>query len=186
MTDHATQLPHVTPRITINRAGLWLFFLSETMLFSGILATRFSLLGTEVHEDVSQTIGLVITSILLASSYTALRAEHAASSGDRATCAKYLWLTLALGAVFVAGVAYEWAEAFDAFPASTEFGTVFFLMTGVHAFHVITGLIFLAILLNNARLGRYDDDAWPVEAGVKYWHFVDVVWVFFYPALYLI
>jgi len=175
-----------TPRLQINRLGLWLFMLSETMLFAGVLATRFSLLGTEVHEEVSQTIGLVITAILLASSYTAFRAEHAARNGDRAAVVRFLQLTLALGVVFVGGVAFEWAEAFDAFPASTEFGTIFFTMTGIHAFHVITGLVFLAILLGNCRSGRYDDDAWPVEAGVKYWHFVDVVWVFFYPALYLI
>jgi cytochrome c oxidase subunit III len=179
-------MEHATPRLKINRIGLWLFFLSETMLFAGVLTTRFSLLGTEVHEEVSQTIGLVITAILLASSYTAFRAEHAAHHGDQAGMVKYLSLTLLLGFVFVGGVAYEWIEAFDAFPPSTEFGTIFFTMTGIHAFHVLTGLIFLGLLWNNARRGRYADNAWPVEAGVKYWHFVDVVWVFFYPALYLI
>lgn len=177
---------HATPRLQINRVGLWLFFLSETMLFAGILATRFSLLGTRVDEEVSQTIGLVITAILLASSYTAFRAEHAAHRGDQAGMVRYLRLTLVLGLVFIGGVAFEWVEAFDAFGPGTEFGTIFFTMTGIHAFHVLTGLIFLGILWANARKGRYEDDAWPVEAGVKYWHFVDVVWVFFYPALYLI
>jgi len=175
-----------TPRIRINRFGLWLFFLSETVLFAGILTVRFRLLGTEVHEEISQTIGLIITGILLASSYTAFRAEHAARTGDQEALVRYLSLTLLLGLVFIGGVAFEWAEAFHAFPAGTEFGTVFFLMTGVHAFHVITGLLFLGILLRNARKGNYNDDSWPVEAGVKYWHFVDIVWVFFYPALYLI
>jgi len=187
MTEATTiQRTHGTSRIQINRVGLWLFFLSETMLFAGVLATRFSLLGTEVHEEVSQSIGLVITTILLASSYTAFRAEHAAHAGDHDAMMRYLKLTLGLGLLFLGGVAYEWAEAFETFPASTEFGTVFFTMTGIHAFHVITGLIFLAVLIGNARAGRYADDAWPVEAGVKYWHFVDIVWVFFYPALYLI
>ncbi|MDW3221053.1 MAG: heme-copper oxidase subunit III [Acidimicrobiales bacterium] len=173
-------------RLRLNRVGLWLFMASELMLFAGILATRFALLGTEVDEHVSQTIGLVITSILLASSYTAFRAEHAASHGDRAGTTRYLGLTLLLGAVFLGGVAIEWTEAFDAFPPGTEYGSIFFLMTGVHAFHVVTGLIFLGIVAGGARRGRYDEDPWPVEAGVKYWHFVDVVWVFFYPALYLI
>ena len=173
-------------RLSINRVGLWLFFLSEAMLFAGVLATRFTLVGTHVPEEASQAIGLVITSILLASSYTAFRAEHAARRGDRDGLIRYLRLTLALGTLFVAGVAIEWVEAFDAFPPSTEFGTVFFTMTGIHAFHVLTGLLFLAIIYGNARGGAYDDDTWPVEAGVKYWHFVDVVWVFFYPALYLL
>ncbi len=184
----STVLPaeHETPRITINRFGLWLFFLSESMLFAGLLVARFGLLGTEVNEEVSQSIGLLVTVILLASSYSALRAEQAAKARDRAGLVRWLTLTLVMGAIFLAGVAYEWVEAFDAFPTSTTFGTLFFTMTGVHAFHVITGLVFLLILLFNAKAGRYDEDSWPVEAGVKYWHFVDVVWVFFYPALYLI
>lgn len=186
MTTTAVPEGRVYSRLRINRIGLWLFMGSELMLFAGILATRFALLGTEVDEHVSQGIGLVITSILLASSYTAFRAEHAASSGDRAGLVRYVNLTLLLGGVFLAGVAVEWVEAFDAFPPGTEFGSIFFLMTGVHAFHVITGLIFLLLIAVNARRGHYDDDPWPVEAGVKYWHFVDVVWVFFYPALYLI
>ncbi len=185
VTD-APPLEHGVSRIKINRIGLWLFFLSEAMLFAGLIAIRFSLLGTEVDEAVSQSIGLVITVILLASSYTAFRAEHAAHKGDQAAMVQYLWATLILGTIFLGGVAFEWYEAFMEFPPGTAFGTVFFTMTGIHAFHVITGLIFLTVLIRNAKAGRYADDSWPVEAGVKYWHFVDIVWVFFYPVLYLI
>ncbi len=179
-------MEHGTPRVTINRFGLWLFFLSEAMIFAGLLMTRFSLLGKTVDDEVSQTIGLVITIILLASSYSAFRAEHAATTGDQAGLVRYLSITLALGVIFLGGVAYEWVEAFSAFPTGTVFGTVFFTMTGVYAFHVITGLVLLAVLLYNARAGKYADNSWPVEGGIKYWHFVDLVWVFFYPALYLI
>ena len=185
VTEHVP-FAYESRRLSINRIGLWLFFASETMLFAGLLVTRFSLAGTDVPAGVSQSIGLVITTILLLSSYTAFRAEYAAHQGDRAGLTRYLTLTLLLGIAFVAGVTIEWIEAFEAFPPSTEFGTVFFTMTGVHAFHVLTGLLFLAIIFGKARGGAYDDDAWPVEAGVKYWHFVDVVWVFFYPALYLL
>ena len=60
-------------------------------------------------------------------------------------------------------------------------------MTGLHAFHVLTGLLMLTIVLRRVKAGTVSADSpWPVEASVKYWHFVDVVWVFFYPALYLI
>jgi cytochrome c oxidase subunit 3 len=59
-------------------------------------------------------------------------------------------------------------------------------MTGMHAFHVLTGLIMLGLLYLNTRRGTIDAGHWGPEAVVKYWHFVDVVWVFFYPALYLI
>lgn len=173
-------------RLHINRVGLWLFIVSESMLFAGLLSIRFSLLGTEVHEEVSQSVGLLITSILLASSYTAYRAEHAARTHDREGLLRYTAMTIGLGLLFFAGVAIEWTFALEDFAPDTEFGTVFFTLTGVHAFHVMTGLVFLAIVYRNARAGAYDSDAWPVEAGVKYWHFVDVVWVFLYPALYLI
>jgi cytochrome c oxidase subunit 3 len=66
-------------------------------------------------------------------------------------------------------------------------GAVFYMMTGMHAFHVFTGLIFLALVWNNARKGIYSaEQHWGVEAAAVYWHFVDLVWIFFYPALYLI
>jgi cytochrome c oxidase subunit 3 len=61
------------------------------------------------------------------------------------------------------------------------------MMTGMHAFHVLTGVIFLLILLRNGARNLYSAEKhWAVEAGAVYWHFVDVVWIFFYPALYLI
>jgi cytochrome c oxidase subunit 3 len=93
--------------------------------------------------------------------------------------------TILLGIVFAAGVGVEWAEA--EFSRSESFGTVFFSMTGVHAAHVVSGIgLFLLIAAQMAR-GRYGPgDIWPVNGTVMYWHFVDVVWVFFYPALYLV
>jgi cytochrome c oxidase subunit 3 len=72
-------------------------------------------------------------------------------------------------------------------PAVGPLGGVFYMMTGMHAFHVLTGLIFLGIVWNNARKGLYTAEKhWGVEAAAVYWHFVDLVWIFFYPALYLI
>jgi len=166
---------------------MWLFILSESMLFAGLLLVRFSLLGTFTHEELSQITGLFITSILLLSSFTAYRAEHSMAKGDVATVRRYLLMTLGLGAVFTAGVAFEWYEALEAFPPSTIFGSVFFTMTGLHAFHVVSGLVMIAIVYRRLkRANLTSSDPWPVEASVKYWHFVDVVWVFFYPALYLI
>ena len=174
-------------RLAINRLGMWLFILSESMLFAGLLMVRFSLLGTDTAEELSQVAGLIITVILLLSSYTAYQAERSIRNGDLSHTKRYLMVTLGLGMVFTAGVAFEWYEALEAFPPSTPFGSVFFTMTGLHAFHVLTGLVILAIVYG--RIRRTDSsssDSWPVEASVKYWHFVDVVWVFFYPALYLL
>ena len=186
---HAAHGVHEAPakRLGINRLGLWFFILSESILFVGLLMVRFSLLGTYIHEELSQLIGLMITVILLASSFTAYQAERSMARGDLGATKRNLLITLGLGTVFIAGVAFEWHEALEAFPPSTVFGSVFFTMTGVHVFHVLTGLVMLAIV--HRRVRRHDTtstDSWPVEASVKYWHFVDVAWVFFYPALYMI
>lgn len=168
-----------------NQIGLWLFIASETMIFLGLLAARFYLQGTHVPDEANQVIALVITSILLLSSISAYTAESAHKHGNQTLFVRATRATIVLGFLFLVGVGFEWREAFEAFPPETSFGTVFFTMTGMHAFHVITGLIFLAIVLGRAK-AEPKGDPWPVEAGVKYWHFVDVVWVFFYPALYLI
>ncbi len=181
-----TATHHVTEeaRIATNRLALWLFILSESMLFLGLIAARFYLQGTFIPEEVDQVIGLVITSVLLASSFTAYRAEVFSRHGDdRQTLRNVRW-TVLLGVVFLIGVGFEWAEALHAFPPSAGFGTVFFTMTGMHAFHVLTGVGALTLLLLFGR--RRSLDPWGVEATVKYWHFVDVVWVFFYPILYLL
>ena len=91
---------------------------------------------------------------------------------------------LFFGAVFAVGVGMEWAEAFEYFPPATQFGSQFFTLTGLHAFHVLSGLIILALVLVNRKANARN--AWPVEGAVKYWHFVDLVWVVVYPTLYLV
>lgn len=174
-------------RLHLARVGLWLFILSESMIFVGLLAVRFYLQGFHVPDEADQAIGLGITAVLLVSSLTAYRAEAAVAAGDQRTFLRNLWATIGLGALFLVGVGFEWREALHAFPPSTGFGTVFFAMTGMHAFHVVTGLAFLAIVWVKARREAFGPHGyWPAEAAVKYWHFVDVVWVFFYPALYLV
>jgi len=174
-------------RLDINRIGLWLFIISEAGIFVALIFTRFYLLGLERSRELDQTIGLIITSILLVSSLTAYRAEAAIAHGDRNDFLRSTLLTVIFGVIFLAGVGFEWSQAFVHFPPSELFGTVFFTMTGMHAFHVITGLIMLGLLYLKGKKGSFSEhDYWGAEAVVKYWHFVDVVWVFFYPVLYLV
>lgn len=174
-------------RRTLNRIGLWLFIGSETFLFSALLSSRFFLQGLARPEELDQILGLVITIVLIMSSFTAYRAETYAFHGQREGVSRYLLFTLGLGILFLAGVGYEWSQAFSHFPPSTGYGTLFFTITGIHAFHVLTGLIALASVLWLGRAGRFTTgNTWPVEGTVKYWHFVDVAWVFIYPALYLV
>ncbi len=172
-------------RAKINQAGLWLFFLSETFLFSALATARFVIAGTSRPEELDQLLGLGITSILLVSSLTAYRSEVAIARGDRKAFQRNLLATIALGLVFVAGVGFEWSSA--EFELSDPFGTAFFSMTGVHAAHVVSGIGMLGLLYLLSLRGHFSAEKhWGVEATIKYWHFVDVVWVFFYPILYLI
>jgi cytochrome c oxidase subunit III len=172
-----------------NRLGLWLFLVSDAFVFAGLMVTRFSLLGL-TRPHLNQTLGLAVSLILLISSFFANRAEVAAGKGDRKTLLMSTMITLILGIAFLLGVIFvEWPAAAreGVTPSSGVAGAVFYMMTGMHAFHVFTGLVFLALIFRNARKNLYSvEKHWQVEAGVVYWHFIDVVWMFFYPALYLI
>jgi cytochrome c oxidase subunit 3 len=173
-------------RLGINRLGLWLFLVSDFFMFGGLLVSRFVLWGdTRPHLD--QRLGLFVTAILLVSSFFMNRAETAMAFGERKAFLRNSLVTLALGTLFLVGVVgVEWKIApFTVY--GDVYGAIFYMMTGMHAFHVLTGLVFLGIVINNGRRGLYSAEChWAVEAAAVYWHFVDVVWLFFFPALYLI
>jgi len=171
-----------------NRLGLWLFLISDTFVFGGLMVMRLNLLGL-TRPNLNQGLGLVVTSVLLVSSFFMNRGEVMMENGDRKGFLNNTLITFFLGLGFLIGVIFvEWRLAADEglTASSGAAGAAFYMMTGMHAFHVLTGLIFLAIVWNNGRKGLYDEKHYPVEAATVYWHFVDVVWIFFYPALYLI
>jgi cytochrome c oxidase subunit III len=173
-------------KLVTNRIGLWLFLLSDSFVFGGLLVTRFNLLGL-TRPELNQLLGLGVTVVLLVSSFFMNRAETLMAQGNVKGFLTSTAVTIALGVGFLAGViGVEWQLA--PFAASdSAYGAVFYMMTGMHAFHVLTGVIFLAIVFNNARRGVYTAEKhWGVEAATVYWHFIDLVWIFFYPALYLI
>jgi cytochrome c oxidase subunit III len=171
-----------------NRLGLWLFLISDSFVFGGLLVMRMNLLGL-TRPPLNQTLGLIVTAVLLISSFFMNRGETLIKNGDRQGFLNNTLITFVLGLGFFIGVvAVEWRlAAHEGLTASSgAAGAAFYMMTGMHAFHVLTGLIFLAVVWVNARKGLYDEKHYPVEAAAVYWHFVDVVWIFFYPALYLI
>ncbi len=179
--DPASKLKH----LRINRFGLWLFFISDGLLF-GIMATvRFAIADTHVDEHIDQNLGLLITGILLLSSLTAYRAEVAFTHGNVRRGQLMFIATIFLGLIFFIGVIVEWSIA--EFSVDEPYGTAFFSMTGMHATHVFTGILFLMMGLLVSTRGKFDGGGkWAPQAIVMYWHFVDVVWVFFYPILYLL
>jgi len=172
-----------------NRLGLWLFLLSDSFVFSGLAVARFNLLGL-TRPHLSQELGLLVTAVLLLSSFFMNRAEVSMEHGDRKNFLVSVAITLLLGIAFLGGVVgVEWPSAIHegVTPSGSAAGAIFFMMTGMHAFHVLTGVIFLIIILRNGARGLYNsENHWAVEAATVYWHFIDVVWIFFYPALYLI
>ncbi|MDI9546224.1 MAG: heme-copper oxidase subunit III [Chloroflexota bacterium] len=192
MTTVTAALEGYTQQLRNNRMGLWLFFISEAFLFGGLLVTRFYLWGN-TRPELDQTIGLIVTGVLLLSSFSMNMAETAIEHGDRRTFLGGLAVTAVLGLVFLIGVmVFEWG-LFPAIyeghlkPGDNVYGAVVFAMTGMHALHVISGIIFIAIVWNLGRKGGFSPERhWGVESCAIYWHYVDVVWIFFYPALYLI
>jgi len=188
-TSHAVAAEGHDPAHTVrmNRFGLWLFFISDGLIFALLLASRFYLAGVDTPHEVSQVLGLAMTSLLLFSSLTAYRAETSIAHGNIAAGRRMLLVTAVLGTLFLGGVMMEWGLA--EFSVSEAYGTAFFSMTGMHAGHVASGVLLLLLARRQAGVGRYDGGgtrAWGASGIVMYWHFVDVVWVFFYPALYLL
>lgn len=185
---HSTPLAEYRAKAINNRLGLWLFIFSDAFVFAGLFVARFNLMP-DARPELNQVLGLVVTVILLASSVLMNRAEIAIGAGDQKSFLRNTLLTMILGSLFFLGVVgVEWPLAARHISVNEGVaGSLFFTMTGFHAFHVLTGVIFLFVVWNNGRKGLYTAERhFPVEAAAVYWHFVDVVWVFFYPALYLI
>ena len=196
---HGPEIPFAL-QLRSNRIGIWLFFISEIFLFMALLVARFYLWGADSRPELSQALGLITTVILLVSSYFVYRGETAMGQGDRQTFLSSYMIASILGLIFFVGVVVmEWnvfglelelfgIEWFGHLkPTDGVFGGVFFAMTGMHALHVITGVMLLLFVWNLGRKGHFDEEKhWGVEAAALYWHYVDVIWVFYYPALYLI
>ena len=187
--DHHYDHHSYMHKLINNRFGLWLFIVSDAFLFAGLLTTRFNLMGLN-RLHLNQGLGLLVTSVLLISSFFMNRAETQMRLGNTKGFLTNTAITTLLGIGFLVGVVgVEWPSAArEGITASASAGSaIFYMMTGMHAFHVVTGVIFLLVVLRNGMKGVYTQEKhWAVEAATIYWHFIDVVWIFFYPALYLI
>ncbi len=169
-----------------NKLGLWIFMASETFLFSALISARFITSGVQKPDDLNQALAFGLTCVLLVSSISAYLAEAFIATGNRRAFLHATRVTIVFGLIFIGGVMFEWREALHNFPPGTIYGTAFFSLIGLHAFHVLTGVLGLAVVLNLGALGHFGPaNSWPVEGTVKYWHFVDLMWVVIYPTLYL-
>ena len=183
------------------RYGMALFISSEVMFFVAFFWGNFHfalfpshVLGAEipawpptgVHTFDPFGLPLLNTMILLLSGCTVTWAHHALLEGDRKGLVRGLALTVLLGLTFTTCQAMEYSEAPFAFNGGGIYSSIFFLATGFHGFHVIVGTIFLAVCLVRAIKGEFTvEKHFGFEAAAWYWHFVDVVWLFLYVAIYL-
>jgi cytochrome c oxidase subunit 3 len=179
-----------------NKLMMWLFIITDALLFAGFLGSYgFARLASAHWPDRAQVFHLsfiaLMTFILISSSATMATAVGAARQGHRATAVRFLLLTILGGVGFLGCQAYEWTKlisegaSLSANPWGVpHFGAYFFLITGFHGSHVLTGVLILAITALRSARGRSRAEG--VELAGLYWHFVDLVWVFIFTLLYLL
>jgi cytochrome c oxidase subunit 3 len=190
--------------------GMWIFLITEVMFFGGMFLayTVYRRIYPEVFAIASSSLNVYIgaanTVVLLCSSLTMVLAVRAAQLGKSKAIVAFLILTLILGGVFLGVKGYEWKEKFEEhhIPGATFhfegmtpdqqghaqlFFSLYFAMTGLHALHMIIGAGLLLYLILQARKGVYANGYdTPVDLIGLYWHFVDIIWIFLFPLLYLI
>ena len=198
VVDEGEHQGHHTGVVQIGlRYGMALFIASEVMFFAAFFWAFFdaSLFPKEAVGSVWPPQGILTfdpfslpllnTLILLTSGCTVTWAHHALREGDRKGLVQGLAFTVALGLLFTAVQAYEYAHAPYTFK-DTVFASTFFMATGFHGFHVIVGTTFLIVCLVRSIKGHFTPDHhFGFEAAAWYWHFVDVVWLFLFIFVYI-
>jgi cytochrome c oxidase subunit III len=187
--------------------GMWAFLVTEVMFFGGLFGayTVYRYLYPQAFSAASQhlnyIIGAINTGVLIGSSMTMALAVRAAQLGNRRSQVVFLLLTIVLGSTFLGIKVVEYHDKFvhHLVPGSDFhfegpygreaqiFFSLYFAMTGMHAVHMIIGIGMLSTLTVLAWRGNFSSQYYtPVELGGLYWHFVDIVWIYLFPLLYLI
>jgi len=211
LADHASAVAHqfddMEQQLDASTFGMWVFLAQEVMFFGGLFLAYTIYRGAypdafrEASHHLDLRLGALNTVVLIGSSLTMALAVRAAQLSRSRALAGFLVATLVLGTVFLAVKAFEYhhkyveqhipglnfhAEGPLAGPVQMFF-VFYFAMTGMHALHMIVGAGLLVYFIVKARRGRYSAHYYgPVEVMGLYWHFVDIVWIFLFPLLYLI
>lgn len=182
--------------LTNPKLGIWLFLASEVMLFGSLFAS-YVLLRTgdprwpDQSAVLSVPLGALNTVVLIASSVTMVLSWVALTRQNLTGFRRYMGLTLLAGVVFLTVKAFEYSDKFShgLMPSTNNFLGIYFTLTGLHALHVIAGMVVnLYFWGPGARMWRTDPRRFTnrIEIAGLYWHFVDLVWIFLFPVLYLL
>ncbi len=209
---HHPRLQHhfddMAQQIEASTLGMWVFLVTEIMFFGGLFTAYLVYRHAspegfaEASHHLNVTWGAVNTVVLIVSSLTMALAVRAAQvSAPPRTQVAWIAATMVLGATFLGVKAIEYTDKFKhhlvpgpnfhwegKYPAPAEmFYSLYFCMTGLHALHMIIGLGIMTVIGFMAWRRQFDADYYtPVEVAGLYWHFVDIVWIFLFPLLYLI
>ena len=188
-----------------SKLGMWLFIFTELLLFGGLFITYavYRYLHQDAFHLASQEldvpIGTINTIILLISSATIAMSTTAIQQGKKKLTLGLIGATILLAAVFLVNKYFEWGTKFEhgIFPGSEYldqlgygdvlFFGLYFFMTGLHAFHIVIGMVLLGVIYLRVKNGRLDAGNFQLlENGGLYWHLVDLIWIFLFPLFYLI
>jgi len=180
--------------LTNGKLGIWLFLASEVMLFGALFSTYIILrTGAPVwpHGELSIPLGAINTVILISSSVTMVMAWASLKLNDWAKHRLYLILTFVLAAVFLVNKYFEYSEhlTHGEGPWHSTFLAIYFTLTGLHGLHIVGGMIVMAYFIGpGAKLWKRNPEQFAnrIEYTGLYWHFVDLVWIFLFPVLYLL
>lgn len=178
------------------KLGVWLFLASEVMLF-GALFSALILLRTGAaswphgYEVLNVPLATVNTMVLITSSVSMVMSWAALRLGDFGKFRQWMGLTFLLGLVFMVIKSLEYAAKFEhhLYPSQDNFMATYFTLTGLHGLHVLGGMIVIGYLLGpGSKMWKSEPERFTnrVEVVGLYWHFVDLVWIFLFPTLYLL
>jgi cytochrome c oxidase subunit III len=209
--EHATNpnLQHhfhsMEQQLEASTLGMWVFLVTEIMFFGGLFMAyivyrwMYPEAWVAGSNHLNVPLGALNTGVLICSSLTMVLAVRAAQIGSRTGQIVNLILTMLLGSVFLVVKYFEYKDKFThhlvpgphfdpALPAPQQiFFALYFVMTGVHAAHMVIGIGIMLVILAMAWRGRFGPTYYtPVEVSGLYWHFVDIVWIFLFPLLYLL
>ena len=178
------------------KLGIWLFLASEVMLFGALFSSYvlLRLMATEWPFGVdvlNVPLGTLNTAVLIGSSVTMVMAYASLRMDDFGRFRFWLAFTIILSLVFMVVKGFEYNHEFDIgnFPSTSTYLAIYFTMTGLHALHIIGGVIVNTYLLfPGSKMWKTNKAQFVnrIEAAGLYWHFVDLVWIFLFPVLYLL